>query len=383
MCVCGCTLQDIANQAYYNQHYYENYYDPWGDAYGYGPSEPNAYDYDDYYDSTDFYGDNYYYPEDTMVPPTHYHDDNRQSMAHAGHGPANGKRGLGDEVMDMPAWPAEDMGDVHVPSEKISPYSYAHGKHMEDPRPSHRAGQVPPAYKGATQSLAAATPRMQQLSANAYDDSINYMNSLRIKEGMRGKVAPTDPMLPRFGESWQGSARGSMSEQVAGIAPPTPGESWQGKARYPLQSLEQTRGVLPAELPFQARSEEQKELADATQTDDRLSEEEDVAFPMARGVLIGGDGSVGIGRPGAAAVDRIASPTEGPLYVDANVDGHNTLTEPAAIREARYENNWDNAQNEEQKHPFDALLHAAAMDPAKQPRKDAGTKTLEAAGVNV
>jgi hypothetical protein len=29
--------------------------------------------------------------------------------------------------------------------------------------------------------------RMTQLS-NAYDDSINYMNSLRIKEGMRGKV---------------------------------------------------------------------------------------------------------------------------------------------------------------------------------------------------
>jgi hypothetical protein len=82
---------------------------------------------------------------------------------------------------------------------------------------------------------------------------------------------------------------------------------------------------------------------------------------------------VGIGRPAAAAVDRIASPTEGPLYFDANGDGHNKLTLPAAIREARYENNWDNAQNEEQKHPFKDIFRLNDIDPATVPRKDAGT----------
>jgi len=115
-------------------------------------------------------------------------------------------------------------------------------------------------------------------------------------------------------------------------------------------------------------------------TGDRQSEEEEVAFPMARGILIGGDGSVGIGRAAAAAVDTEASPTEGPLYTDADGDGHNRLTPAAAVREARYENNWDNAQVEEQKHPFD---FRRAHDAAMVPRKDAGTKTLEAAGVRV
>jgi len=40
-------------------------------------------------------------------------------MHEVAHGPSNGKRGLGDEVMDMPAYPAEDMGDVHVPTDKV------------------------------------------------------------------------------------------------------------------------------------------------------------------------------------------------------------------------------------------------------------------------
>ena len=35
----------------------------------------------------------------------------------------------------------------------------------------------------------------------------------------------------------------------------------------------------------------------AAEDDPRVSEEEGVAFPLARGVLIGGDGSIGIGRP--------------------------------------------------------------------------------------
>ena len=82
---------------------------------------------------------------------------------------------------------------------------------------------------------------------------------------------------------------------------------------------------------------------------------------------------MGIGRPAAAAVDRIASPTEGPLYFDANGDGHNKLTLPAAIRQARYENNWDNAQNEEQKHPLKGIFRLNDIDPATVPRKDAGT----------
>merc|ERR1712216_241795 len=103
----------------------------------------------------------------------------------------------------------------------------------------------------------------------------------------------------------------------------------------------------------------------------------------ARGILVGGDGSVGIGRPAAAAVDRTASPIEGPLYVDANEDGHNHLTPAAAVRQARYDANWDNAQNEEQKHIFAPLLDSSSMDEAAQPRKDKGTKALEAAGIRV
>jgi len=82
-------------------------------------------------------------------------------------------------------------------------------------------------------------------------------------------------------------------------------------------------------------------------------------------------------------VDRIASPTERAQYADTNGDGHNTLTPAAAIREARYQNNWDNAQNEEEQHPFAALLDGAGVDEAAQPRKDRGTKTLEAAGIRV
>ena len=115
-----------------------------------------------------------------------------------------------------------------------------------------------PAWKTKRVHLA-VQPRMQQLS-NAYDDSINYMNSLRIKEAMRGKVHSSDPMQPHFGESWVGSARGAMSDEIAGIAPPTPGESWQGKAATPLQSLAAERGALPAQ-PFEARTDGEKGLS--------------------------------------------------------------------------------------------------------------------------
>ena len=324
-------IQYMANAAYYNNQYYsgQNSYDAWGqnnyDPYYYDPYYNNPGAYDDYYDSTDFYGDNsynldperyadrYYYTQDTMVPPTHYKGNGRQSMTIAGHSPSNGKLGLGDEVMDLPSSHPEDMGDVHVPAGKLSPYMYSHGQHMKAPGPSATWG----GFKGATESLAAVKPQMQQLSANAYDDSINYKNSLRIKEAMRGKAPPTDSTMPRFGDSWQGSAFGSMSKEIAGIAPPTPGESWlwQGKDASGLESLEQMpritslfrtprRGVLPAELPFQARNEEQKASASSYEADgefgeegggmqgNRLSEEEGVVFPMARGVLIGGDGSV-------------------------------------------------------------------------------------------
>ena len=43
--------------------------------------------------------------------------------------------------------------------------------------------------------------------------------------------------------------------------------------------------------------QEQRENAADDDAEDRQSEEDDVAFPMARGVVIGGDGSVGMGRP--------------------------------------------------------------------------------------
>ena len=51
--------------------------------------------------------------------------------------------------------------------------------------------------------------------------------------------------------------------------------------------------------------------------------------------------------------------------------------------QARYDANWDNAQNEEQKHIFAPLLDSSSMDEAAQPRKDKGTKALEAAGIRV
>lgn len=97
-------IENIEDQVNYNNQYYDSYYDPY--AYGGSPSygsynsyDPSYKDYDDYYDSTDFYGDNYKYPAgSTMVPPSHYKGNGAQSMAHADHGPANGKRGLGDEV---------------------------------------------------------------------------------------------------------------------------------------------------------------------------------------------------------------------------------------------------------------------------------------------
>ena len=85
----------------------------------------------------------------------------------------------------------------------------------------------------------------------------------------------------------------------------------------------------------------------------------------------------------AAAVDRIASPLEGPLYTDDNGDGHNRLSPEAAIREARYDNNWDDAQNVGERHPIAPLFNTASMDPAAVPRPDAGTKALQAAGLNV
>jgi len=409
-------LEYMANAVTYKPNYWSGddhygygydgaYYDPSYDTY-----YPEDSAYGDYYDSTDFSGYQHsYYPEGSMVPPAHYkprrNGNGVQSMYHAGHGPSNGKRGLGDEVMDFPAWPGEDMGDVHVPSDKLSPYSYAHGKHVTPPGITHRTDRYPERKAPVQQSLAAVQPRLQQLS-NAYDDSINYMNTLRIKEAMRGKAPPSDPTAPRFGESWVGSARGAMSSEIAGIAPPTPGESWQGKARQPLQQSLAARGLLPAQLPFEARTDEEKDLSTPASLPEepeegeegaeeeepqeeeeeevpRQSEEDGVAFPMARGILIGGDGSEGIGRPAAAAVDRTASPIEGPLYVDANEDGHNHLTPAAAIRQARYDNNWDNAQNEEEKHIFAPLLDSSSMDEAAQPRKDAGTKALEAAGIRV
>jgi len=60
------------------------------------------------------------------------------------------------------------------------------------------------------------------------------------------------PYIP----AWlQGSSKGGMSEYIAAIAPPTPGESWQGKAVFPLESLDQKRGLMPAQLPFEPRSE--------------------------------------------------------------------------------------------------------------------------------
>jgi len=72
----------------------------------------------------------------------------------------------------------------------------------------------------------ARSPAMGVLQHVMRDMSVTHR-----EEAMRSKAPSTDPTVPRFGDSWQGSALGGMSEEVAGIAPPTPGESWQGKAR--------------------------------------------------------------------------------------------------------------------------------------------------------
>jgi hypothetical protein len=383
-------LEYLASYMFYNNN--NNGYDDYG--------------YNDYDPNDNYYEDNYMYPDDGyMVPPTHY-AKHALPMKAAHPGPANGKRFLGDEVWDMPAVPGQDMGDVHVPADKIAPYSYVHG---HGKRPKRVSGnRIMHGVKA--QSLAQKRPGRTQALSNAYDDSINYMNVLRIKEGMRGKRPSPDPTAPHFGEAWQGRAQGMMSDEIAAIAPPTPGEAWQGKARQPLeslqqlqqpeslqqlqqpeslqqlqqpegrglQSLEEKRGLMPAQLPFEARGDEERV---EEEPGDRLSEEGDVAFPMARGVIIGGDGyQMGIGRPAAAGVDPVASPREGPIYKDVNGDGHNRLTPQAAIREARFENNWDNMESHDGEHPF---AHAVSGDASAVPRKDAGTKALEAAGVRV
>jgi hypothetical protein len=57
-------------------------------------------------------------------------------------------------VFDLPSYPAEDMGDVHLPSEKVAPYMFSHGKHSEAPGVSHRVGRFPTAKSFQSQSLA-------------------------------------------------------------------------------------------------------------------------------------------------------------------------------------------------------------------------------------
>lgn len=64
------------------------------------------------------------------------------------------KHHLGDEVYDLPAWGGHDDGDVHVPSNKLEPYQFAH-----------------PSLKQVRGS------RTQRLSG-AYDASVNYANRL-------------------------------------------------------------------------------------------------------------------------------------------------------------------------------------------------------------
>ena len=44
------------------------------------------------------------------------------------------------------------------------------------------------------------------------------------------------------------------------------------------------------------------------------------------------------------------------------------------VSSSRYENNWDNAKNEEEKHPLKGIFRLNDIDPATVPRKDAGIK---------
>ena len=326
-------LEDVAEQNAYDISRVAS------DLYGNSGAPADAYDRyyhdtDDY--GTDFYGDNYRYPDDSaLVPPSYYarKGGGAQMMAHLEHGPSNGRRGLGDEVFDLGTRPGEDMGDVHVPAEKLQPYSYAHKKqHGRNGRPLLGDRYEPirgrHAEKGKTQSLAQGTwgtqrrpkhlvRRARTQALNSYFDAEDFANSLHMKQALQAALSGVTPgadvTMPRFGEAWQGSALGDMPAGTAGIAPPTPGEAWQGKAmRTQKLSMTEPEGMMPAALPFEARvppTEEETEketeeqvaaeeaAAAAAEDDPRVSEEEGVAFPLARGVLIGGDGSIGIGRP--------------------------------------------------------------------------------------
>jgi hypothetical protein len=102
----------------------------------------------------------------------------------------------------------------------------------------------------AAKAVAAALKREVEQMGGARSPAMGVLQhvmrdmSVRREEAMRSKAPPTDPTVPRFGDSWQGSALGGMSEEVEGIAPPTPGESWQGKAR--VQQLTRIDKIDPA-----------------------------------------------------------------------------------------------------------------------------------------
>ncbi|EKX31298.1 hypothetical protein GUITHDRAFT_149395 [Guillardia theta CCMP2712] len=238
---------------------------------------------------------------------------------------------LGDNVMDLPATKAEDLGDVHLPSENVAPYMYS--KHKLD---KNRA-----LFQNAQRMKVASGSKL----ANAYDDYRNYQNKLRIDEAFRNSMQNDGPKNSFF-NSW--------------------GESWK-KSRG-IQSLAAQGGK------GQEANEEAKDAEEEEQT------------PLAMGYVVNSISaastpSYGFGRAGDAGVDPINGRRV--FELDPESDGKkNRLTPEAAVRQARFNANKGNAQVEEEKHLFGGTFNRN-FDRGQAPRKDAGTVALEKAGVNV
>ncbi|KAJ1478281.1 hypothetical protein T484DRAFT_1961519 [Baffinella frigidus] len=243
---------------------------------------------------------------------------------------------LGDEVIDMPATPSEDFGDIEVPSGSVKPYMFK---------------QQEAALRAAGGSLKVA--RGKQLYQGGGEDGQDYTNALRLGAAWRklSQEGTSNPYIHMPGESWGGDAKsGAGAYNVRGRA---------GGVRRAVQSLAAEQ---------EASQEEQEE--------EEEEQEPEYEFPMARGVLQGGGN--GVGRPAQAGRDPI---NDRPLLeTDPNRAGYNRLSPEAAVRQMR----WDTRPNskahlEEGRH----ILAGPWKDNAEAPKVDAGSQRLMDAGVNV
>jgi len=170
---------------------------------------PHNYFHDGYY----YYGDNVY---DKDWGPTHWkqqakqqHAVKRSKRAALAEEKEEGAEGepMGDEVFDMPIGGGEDMGDVHVPSDKLRPYMFVTKR-----QPAAAAGEAPKEEYEDDDSHRMGKVHMRQVSrhqqlssGDAYDTYRNYQNELRLREAY-DKIHQDPSSAGRFfqppGEAW-------------------------------------------------------------------------------------------------------------------------------------------------------------------------------------